>query len=109
MDIYRKLPTDIQKIIDRMLHELNFKEVLFEFGYTVEICKCLIVCTFDDHHHYLLGYCPDNKKNICYDSCDSEIHIRETLFSKLYYTDTINISRVIELTKKMIEDTPIHF
>ena len=43
MEIYKKLPTDLQKKVDRMLHEINFYETLKEFQLpiaTCDICKC---------------------------------------------------------------------
>src|ERR1700690_398632 len=39
MDIYRKLPRDIQKIIDRMLHEMRFVEIIKQFEIRYEYIK----------------------------------------------------------------------
>lgn len=40
MDVYMKLPSDIQKIIDRMIHEMKFRSTLDKFVLPPLICDC---------------------------------------------------------------------
>lgn len=52
MEIYKKLPTDLQKIVDRMLHELKMLDVLIYIDYNNPSCygckqlksDCYIYC-----------------------------------------------------------------
>lgn len=40
MDVYRKLPAVLQEIVDRMVHELKYRDVVLSFKYMSHCCVC---------------------------------------------------------------------
>ncbi len=45
MEIYKKLPSDLQRIVDRKIHEINFYETLEQFVLPTRECD---ICGIED-------------------------------------------------------------
>ena len=40
MDIYNRLPKDLRRIIDEMVHQINFRNVILSIDYMSHCFKC---------------------------------------------------------------------
>lgn len=93
MEIYNKLPNVLQHIIDRMVHEINFAEVLND--YITELPECTI-CKIYFTHGYQQAYNDKDVINLFEYICDDCVEKSEYKNSIKHYQEPVNENYLID-------------